>query len=93
MFADAATDRVLRGKLADGAARPLAGARVRVEGGGDEAISGPDGGFGVRIVAGRAAQVLRVTDRGREARLVVSSDAPEGVRVVVVARTRCRSAC
>ncbi|MFO0933542.1 MAG: carboxypeptidase-like regulatory domain-containing protein [Planctomycetota bacterium] len=81
----AATDRVLRGTLEDGDARPLAGARVRVEGGGDEAISGPDGGFGVRVVPGRAAQVLRVTDRGREARLVVSTEAPEGVRVVVVA--------
>lgn len=84
MAADAATDRVLRGMLEDGDARPLAGARVRVEGGGDEAIAGPDGGFGVRVVPGRAAQVLRVTDRGREVRLVVSSDAPEGVRIVVV---------
>lgn len=84
MSADAATDRVLRGMLEDGDARPLPGARVRVEGGADEAISGPDGGFGVRVVPGRAAQVLRVVDRGREARIVVSSDAPEGVRVVVV---------
>lgn len=84
MLPDAPADRVLRGTLEDGDARPLVGARVRCDGGADEATSGPDGSFGLLAVPGRAAQVLRVTDRGREARIVVASDAPEGVRVVVV---------
>lgn len=84
MVPEATADPVLRGRLEDGDARPLVGARVRCDGGTDEALSGPDGSFGIRAVAGRAAQVLVVVDRGREARIVVSSDAPEGVRVVVV---------
>jgi hypothetical protein len=84
MSADPAPDRTLRGVLEDGDGRPVAGARVRCDGAADEAASGPDGSFGLRVPPGRAAYVLRVVDRGREARVLVAADAPEGVRVVAV---------
>jgi hypothetical protein len=79
---------VLRGVLEDGDARPVGGARIRVEADvregrrGDEAISGADGRFGVRVPDGADALVLLVLDRGHELRLRVSSDAVDPVRVV-----------
>lgn len=76
-------DRVLRGRLEDGDGRPVAGARLRAEGGDEEARSGADGGFGLRVSSRRAVHALEVVDRGGTVRVLVAADAPEGVRVVV----------
>lgn len=81
--------RVLRGVLEDGDARPLAGARVRLDAGGDEALAATDGAFGLRLPDGAAGDDgrllgLRVAVAGRETRVLVASDARDGVRVVVV---------
>jgi len=77
---------VLRGVLEDGDGRALVGVRVAFDGGGDEAVSGADGAFGLRLPAEPrpgATATLRVLDRGRESRIPVATDVLERVRVVV----------
>jgi hypothetical protein len=84
----ATVGRVLRGVLEDGDARPVGGARIRVEADGpdgrpgDEAISGADGRFSVHVPGGADAAVLLVAERGHELRLLVAADATDPVRVV-----------
>lgn len=79
-----ASSLVLRGILEDGDGRAVPGARVACEGGDDETRAAADGTFALRLPAGRPLVVLAVTDRGRAHRVLVATDAPDGVRVVVV---------
>jgi len=75
---------LLRGVLEDGDGRPVAGARLHLEGSDDHATSGPDGGFGLSVPTGSKAGLLRVFDRGRDYRIEAGLDAAERTRIVLV---------
>lgn len=75
---------LLRGVLEDGDARPLSGARIACEGSDEETRAAADGTFALRVPSGRPVVVLAVSDRGRAHRVIVATDAPDGLRVVVV---------
>ncbi len=86
----ASPDLTLVGVLEDGDGRPVGGAAVSLESGvperaGDEARTGSDGAFRLRLPPGAGPAVtLAVTDRGRRFRLPVPTDDPERVRAVIV---------
>jgi hypothetical protein len=78
------TDAELRGVLEDADGRPIAGARLHLEGGADEVRTGPDGGFRLRETAAGSGRSLLVEVRGGEVRVAVPAEPVERLRVVGV---------
>lgn len=75
---------LFRGLLEDGDGRPVAGARLYLEGSDDHATSGPDGSFGLSVPAGTRTGLLRVSDRGRDYRIEAGLDTVDRARIVLV---------
>jgi len=80
-----APDRTLVGILEDGDGRPVVGAGLTLERGDDEARTGSDGSFRLRLPAHSGpTAILSVVDRGRRYRLPIPTEEPERVRAVIV---------
>lgn len=75
---------LFRGVLEDGDGRPVAGARLHLEGSDDHATSGADGTFGLSVPAGTKTGLLRVSDRGRDYRIEAGLDVVDRARIVLV---------